>query len=335
MARLTLDEIYERSQRALTACGASDRAADVVADSMREAEAQGLSTHGMAYLLTYLRHLRIGKIAGAAEPTWATVTPALLRVDAAHGFAHRAFADALDDFEPLAHSAGVAAMAVTRSYSAGVLGWFVDRLARRGLVSLAFANASALMPAWGGRTPRFGTNPLAFGCPVDAAEPIVFDMAVSTTARVNVLAAARRGERLPVGWALDTLGQPTTDPAAALAGMNSPLGGAKGYGLALMVDVLAAALTGSNLSLEASGLLSDEGGPPAVGQLFVAFAPDRFGGGALGEPFGVRVARLVAALHDEPDVRLPGQRRQASKEAAERDGVEVADDILAQVDALS
>jgi (2R)-3-sulfolactate dehydrogenase (NADP+) len=328
---MTLDEIEDLAFRSLRGSGASEHAARVVAGSMRDAEAEGLRNIGLAYLPTYCEHLRIGKIVGDAAPTWAWSSRAVLLADAAHGFAHVAFLEVLDAFVEVVHANGVGVLGITRSYSAGVVGWFVDALARRGLVSMAFANASALMPAWGGSTPMFGTNPFGFGAPRADGEPVVLDMATSTTARVNILAAAGRGEQIPDGWALDSLGRPTTDPAEAVAGMNSPLGGAKGFGLALMVDVLAAGLTGSNFSHEASGLMDNEGGPPGVGQLFVAFSPTAFGGAAM----AARIAGLSDVVTAEAGVRMPGDRRHEHRAIAERDGVEVPDDLRAQLEAYA
>ena len=229
----------------------------------------------------------------------------------------------------MVRACGTGSLAIARSYSAGALDWFVDHLARRGLVALGFANAGPLMPPWGGKQKRFGTNPVGFAAPRGAGlDPIVLDMATSTTARMNVMAAARAGGPLPEGWALDADGRPTTDPAAALGGMVAPLGGAKGSGLALMVEVLAAGLSGSNYSYQASGLLDDEGGPPGVGQLFVAFAPARFGQAGFVEG----VDALATVLTSEPGVRLPGDRRHEHRRAAERDGVEVPEDLLARLE---
>jgi (2R)-3-sulfolactate dehydrogenase (NADP+) len=328
---MTLDEIDDLAFCALRGSGASDHAARIVAGSMRDAEAEGLRNIGLAYLPTYCEHLRIGKIVGDAVPSWEWSSRAVLLSDAANGFAHVAFLDALDPFVEVVDANGVGVLGITRSYSAGVVGWYVDLLTRRGLVSMAFANASALMPAWGGSTPMFGTNPLGFGAPRADGEPVVLDMATSTTARVNILAAAGRGEQIPDGWALDSAGRPTNDPAEAIAGMNSPLGGAKGFGLALMVDVLAAGLTGSNFSHQASGLMDNEGGPPGVGQFFVAFSPAAFGGASMAE----RIAALSDVVTAEPGVRMPGDRRHEHRLVAERDGVEVPDELRAQLEAYA
>ena len=185
----------------------------------------------------------------------------------------------------MAEASGIAALAIARSYSAGVVGWFVERLADRGFVALAFAKASASIAPWGGSKALFGTNPIGFAAPRLNGPPVVVDMASSATARVNIVQAAARGEAVPLGWVFDTEGKPTTDPKALAAGGSvGPLGGAKGYGLALMVDILAGALTGANWSHEASSFGSNDGGPPAVGQLFIALAPRKDRRRASGRP---------------------------------------------------
>jgi (2R)-3-sulfolactate dehydrogenase (NADP+) len=325
--RLSLDDVSSLSLDALVGSGATLPNAEPVADSMREAEAEGLRNVGLGYLPTYCRHLRNGKVDGQALPTWKQTAPAAILADAAHGFAHPAFVMAHEAFVAATATNGIAMLGIERSYSAGVVGWFVERLAARGLVSLAFANTSPLMAAWGGKRPFFGTNPLGFGVPRRNQPPIVIDMAVSATARVNVLAAAATGGPIPPGWAIDVDGEPTTDPVAAVAGTVAPSGGYKGYALALMVEVLAAGLTGASWGFEASDFLNDAGGPPNVGQLFIALSPERLGGQA----FTSRIEDLVSSLSEEEGVRLPGDHRHAARERAGRDGVEVPEDLLTEL----
>jgi (2R)-3-sulfolactate dehydrogenase (NADP+) len=331
MPVLSLDDVYDLSLRILVASGSTPENAAPVAACMRDAEAQGMRTHGFEYIPYFCEHLRNGKINGKAAPSIVQRSDSVLVVDADHGFAHTAFLLALDEFVAMTKRTGTASMGITQSYSASVVGWFVEHLAAHNLVSLGFANASPLMPSWGGSTARFGTNPLGFGVPRgESSEPIVVDMATSTVARVNVIAAAKRGEELPEGWALDRHGKPTTDPAEALAGMNAPLGGAKGYGLAMMVDVLSAGLTGANFSMEASGLLDNIGGPPGLGQLFVAFDPSRFGVSGFNE----RINTYADEIASEPGVRLPGDRRHQNVRNARASGIDVSDELLTRLNAF-
>jgi len=323
--RLTLEEIYDLGLTALRGSGASQAQAAPVADSVREAEAEGIRNVGLGYLPIYCEHLICGKVKGDAEPSMIEAAPAVLRVDAGHGFCHPAFLLGLPRFVAMAETSGIAALAIARSYSAGVVGWFVERMAERGLVALAFANSSASIAPWGGSKAMFGTNPIGFAAPVPERPPIVVDMASSATARVNIVQAAARGEQVPPGWVFDSEGKPTTEPKALLAGGSvGPLGGAKGYGLALMVDVLAAGLTGASWSHEASSFGTNEGGPPDVGQLFIALAPRSTGGEKLGE----RLADLTVLIAAQPGARLPGDKRHGHRQAAMRDGVEVPQELV-------
>ena len=315
---LTLDEVEALALRALVACGAAEQAARIMALSVRDAEAEGIRNVGLGYLPVYCEHLRVGKVRGDAEPVVEQSAPAALRVDAGYGFCHPAFVAAEPRFVELANENGIAALAITRSYSAAVVGWFNDRLARAGLVSLAFANASSLVAPYGGRRPFFGTNPLGAGAPRTGGEPLVIDLSTSATAYVNVLDAARRGQPIPLGWALDADGRPTTDARTAVEGGTiAPLGGYKGTALAIMVDLLAAGVTGSAFSFEASSFVDDQGGPPATGQLFVAIAPARLGGEGCAE----RLEAMLAAMCVEEGVRVPGERRHRARRRARRDGV--------------
>ena len=327
MPTLTLDQIYELAYAALTGSGASDLQADPTARSIADAEAEGIRNVGLAYLPTYCEHLRVGKVNGRANPRIVYQAGSAIRVDADLGFAHPAFLVGLLSFVPVAEAQGIAAMALNHSYSAGVLGWFVDLLARRGLVALGFANASPSIAPWGGRVPLFGTNPMALASPREGDAPLVIDMATSATARVNVMEAAALGAPIPAGWALDNEGRPTTDAASALAGSIAPMGGVKGYGLALMVELLAAGVTGSNWSFQTSSLTDNDGGPPDIGQLFIAINPAPFGGSRLTERF----QDLALRIADQESVRLPGERRHYARERAAQSGVEVSAELLSLV----
>jgi (2R)-3-sulfolactate dehydrogenase (NADP+) len=328
-SKLTLQQVHELAQQTLIASGADVLHSEVVAQSIAQAEAQGLRNVGLAYLPTYCAHLRCGKVDGHAVARIGVLAPAILQVDASNGFAHTAFMFALPEFVSMVRSQGIAFMMIRNSYSAGVLGWFIHRFLEHGLVSLAFANASAMMAPVGGNKPVFGTNPWGFGVPQDDAEPIVADMSSTATARVNVIAAARAGGPIPEGWAIDVDGRPTTDPEAALAGTMAPAASHKGYALALLVDVLVAGLGAANWSFEASSLLDDSGGPPGVGQCFIAIDPKRSAPG-----FAQRIARLAQAIGEQGGARLPGQGRAKHTAYANVHGVEVPDDLMAELSAL-
>ena len=326
---LSLDRIEHLAFDALVRCGASDVQAGPTANSIREAEAEGIRNVGLGYLPTYCSHLLCGKVDGAAVPVVSLPDGATLRVDAGFGFCHPAFTAALPTFVGLTRSLGMSLLTISRSYSAGVLGWMVDLLAADGLVALGFANSSTLVAPWGGRTPMLGTNPLAVAAPRDGHRPLVIDMATSATAWVNIRKAADEGREIPLGWGIDPDGQPTTDPQRALDGTVAPLGGAKGFGLGLMVEILAAGLSGGNWGIESSSFGDDVGGPPGVGQTFIAIDPTRGG-----NPFAQRLEQLVGTMVAEPGVRMPGDRRNDARRRAEQSGVDVPDELVQTIEAL-
>ncbi len=330
MTRLDLDAIERLAAAALRAAGAGEAAAAPVAAAIRRAEADGIGSVGLGYLPTYLAHLRSGKVDGRAEPRLSQPRPAALLVDAAHGFAHPAFETGKMALAEAARRLGTASLSISRSYSIGVLGHPVEDLAMMGLVALAVTNSPPNIAPWGGRTALFGTNPMALAAPRAKGPPLVIDQASSVVTKVALVAAAQRGEALPPDWALDAAGRPTTEPKAALQGTMLPFGGAKGAGVALLVELLAAALTGANLSRDASRYALADGPPPGVGQLFVAFDPEAFAPG-----FQSRVEDLASAMLAQEGVRLPGDRRLAARALAERDGVAVEQGLLDEIARLA
>ena len=302
-----------------------------VARALVAAEAAGQAGHGLRRVAAYAVQARAGKVDGHAVPDAEVVRPGVLRIDARHGFAFPALDLAVERLPALAETSGVAAAAIRRSHHAGVLALTVERLAERGLVGLMMANTPAGIAPWGGRRALFGTNPIAFAAPLPGEAPMVVDLSLSEVARGKVMAAAQRSEPIPEGWALDAEGRPTTDPAAALAGGTMlPAGGAKGAALALVVEALAAGLTGGRYASEASSLFDDRGPPPGLGQWILAIDPAAMGG----EDAVARLGVLAAAIADEPGARVPGRRGQAARrEAAER-GIAVEDDVLAAIRAV-
>lgn len=328
MPQMTLDAIYDLAHDALIRCGASEEQAVPAAQSIRDAEAEGIRNVGLGYLPIYLGHLQHGKLAGNASPRIISQRGAVLQVDAAHGFCHTAFMHALPDFVALTREMGVGVMSVQRSYSAGVLGWFNRLLAQENLVSLMFANAPRSVTPHGGKGQFFGTNPISFGAPRAEGDPIIVDMATSATAKVNVKQAAKEGRDIPLGWAFDVDGNPTTDPKAGLAGGLAPLGGAKGFGLGLMVDILAAGLTGGNWAYNAPMFADNEGDAPNVGQIIIAIEPSSMGDD---NAYEARIETFVEALLARDGVRLPGAKRHNNRETAATEGIAVPQALLDRI----
>jgi (2R)-3-sulfolactate dehydrogenase (NADP+) len=328
MPTLTLDQADALVTATLLRCRTDEANARSVARALVGAEAEGQKGHGLSRVPSYAAQAKIGKVDGAAKPSLAWRRPAAAVVDAKHGFAYPAIDLALDALSDAARQNGMAAAAITRSHHCGVVGHPVERLAGEGLLALMFANTPAAIAPWGGAKAVFGTNPIAFACPLPGKPPIVVDLSLSKVARGHILAAKQKGEAIPPGWALDAAGKPTTDATAALAGTMLPLGDAKGTALALMVELLAAGLTGANFAADASSFLDAKGPPPGTGQLLIAFDPAAFGGSL------DHFAALAASIEVQPGARLPGVRRLAAREKAKREGVTVSDALLAEIEAV-
>ncbi|MDR4305396.1 Ldh family oxidoreductase [Chelatococcus sambhunathii] len=329
MPTLSVSAAEELVAGALTRNGASADAASSVARALVGAEADGLKGHGLSRVPTYVGQLRAGKVDGRAKPAVTRPKPGVVAIDAAHGFAYPALDAAVDVLPQVAVEQGIAAAAIRRSHHCGAAGQPVEALANAGQVALLFANTPAAMAPWGGRTAVLGTNPIAFACPLPGRAPIVIDLSLSKVARGNILAARQRGEPIPEGWALDAEGKPTTDPVAALEGTMAPLGDAKGVALALMVELLAAGLTGSRYAGEASSFLDDKGDPPGTGQLIIALSP-----GALSSSAVERFAVLAEAIESQDGARLPGARRLALRQEAERRGLVISDPLADEISQL-
>ncbi len=328
---LTLDAIEKLAFDALSAAGANEKNARIMARATREIEAEGISSHGLAYIPIYAEHVQCGKVQGDAEPVVEKAAPSLLRVDAQNGFAHPAIDAGFEALVPLAKSQGIAAMAVHQSYNCAILGTHTKRLAKLGLVGIGFTNAPASIAPAGGDKPVIGTNPFSVATPSSSGEPgILIDQSASAIAKSEVMKHAREGKPIPLGWALDEHGEPTTDAAAALKGSMAPSGGYKGVGIGLFVEITAAALTGAHLGVEASPFSGTQGGPPATGQFFMAIDPNASSNGA----FESKITTLTVAISSQNGARIPGERRAQNWEQSQSSGVMVNNATLEKINQI-
>jgi len=330
--KTSLAEIESLAAKALRRAGARLAAANGLARAIMCAERDGLSSHGLSYLGTYCEHLSCGKVLGGAEPIIERPRPGLVRVNAGHGFAHPAIEAGFAELIPLTRTQGIATLLVYNSYNCGVLGYHTERLAAAGLVGLGFTNAPASIAASGGTKPMFGTNPWSVAVPDGAGgAAAVIDQSASVVAKSEVMKKSRKGLAIPLGWALDPTGQPTTDATLGLKGSMVPAGGYKGVGSAMFVEIMAACLTGATLGINASPFSGSSGGPPSTGQSFIAIEPGASSAGA----FAGRFAALIAAISAEPNAHVPGSRRRAARARSLAEGVSVDPDILQKARALA
>ncbi|HEX4524691.1 MAG TPA: Ldh family oxidoreductase [Casimicrobiaceae bacterium] len=320
MPRLAQAALRELVERALRRAGASAAMAAATAKALTEADAEGLGSHGVARVPQYAAHLRNGRAVGDAVASVVRSRGGAALVDAAGGLAFPACALAVAEAIHRAREFGVSFVGVTNSHHFGVAAYHLAPVAGAAMVGLAFGNSPAAMAVAGGRHPLLGTNPIAAVFPRRSGAPLTIDLSLSQVARGKVMIAAKEGRSIPAGWALDADGNPTTDARAALGGSMVALGGDKGATLALVVELLACALTGAAMGFEADSFFVDEGNRPGVGQAFLVIDPAALAGMPV---YLERVETLIAEMEKDPAVRVPGYRRNALAEEAARDGIEV------------
>ncbi|HVW92533.1 MAG TPA: Ldh family oxidoreductase [Devosia sp.] len=327
---LPAEAVHNLIAGALERSDTSAANAAAVARALVAAELAGQTGHGLRRVAAYAAQAASGKVAGHVVPTVSQHRPGAIAVNANDGFAYPALEAAFAPLSAAARTQGIAAAGIRRSHHCGVAGVTVEAYAAAGLIALMFANSPGAMAPWGGRQALFGTNPIAFAAPVPDGEPIVVDVSLSKVARGKIMAAAQKGESIPEGWAFDAEGRPTTDPKAALAGTMAALGDAKGSALALMVELLAAGLTGAHFASEASSFFDAEGAPPGVGQLIIAIDPALFGAGNVVARFG-HMAEAIAGMDG---ARVPGRRRQALRREMLAHGIPVDDQLRQEIEKI-
>ncbi len=328
MPILSVSQARDLIRSALTGSGTSPENAAYFTEAILDTELSGLDGHGFYWLQYYCQHLLSGKVDGRAVPRVAALSDTSFRVDAAHGFAHPAIEAGFRRLIPAAKAHGVAAMGVYNSYNAATLGFHTGVLARAGLLGIGATNAVPAVAPVGGRTPVIGTNPISYAVPAPNGEiAFLVDQSATAVAWTAVKRAAEAGKPIPLGWALDKEGNPTTNADAGLAGSMAPAGGVKGFGIGLLVEVLCAALAGGKLGPDQGSFVDDDGRFIDNGQFFVAFNPGTFSGGT----FFRTIEALMRSITSQAGARLPNARREANKVRLDREGVPIDGDLLARL----
>ena len=335
---MTEAELRDLAERALRGMGLALADARDVADILVAADLAGHATHGVLRLEAYGDRVARGAIRVDAPITVEQVAPGMVRVDGASAMGPLVGVRALRAAMDCARECGIGAAFVRNSNHFGAVGPYCLRAAREGFASLIATNASTTIAPTGGREERLGNNPLAIGVPRPGGDPIVLDMAMSVVARGKIRAAAKKGQAIPDTWATDREGRPTTDPNAALQGFLLPTGGYKGYGLALMVDLLAGVLSGAGYLTHVRSWLDHPELPGNLGHVFILLDASRLGSS---EWLAERVADFARIVHETPradpdvPVRLPGESEMATLARHRRDGIEIDASVLEMLEAFA
>jgi len=315
----------DRATRLLTTIGVRPDRAAATARALVLAEVWGLPSHGLMRLPVYLDRTIAGGHPADADLDVVTDTGALVVLDGGGGLGHWQLGEAVALGIERAHEHGVALVAVGDSGHCGALGVFAADAAEAGMAALVFSTGPAVLPPWGGDKRLLSTSPLAAGFPTKP-RPVVVDLAMSTVARGKIATYAAQGDVLPDGWALDAFGEPTNDPDAALAGMLSPLGGAKGYALAFMVEALTAGLVGPARAQQVADFFDKQAAHrrQGIAHLTIIIDPTRTDGAGPAPGPEDRLLDLAEAAQSAGG-RAPGARRVSPAEVTDETEIEVPD----------
>ncbi len=331
---ITVGEARALATELLDAAGLDRDDAAATAHALTLAEAWQAGSHGLMRLPYYLDRLASGGYNPSARLDTVTDTGPLVVFDGQAGLGHWQLTRGAELARDRCREYGVAAVAVGNSGHCGALGVYTLPLVDAGLLGLVFSHGPAVMPPWGGHRPVLSTSPLAAGIPC-RPRPAIVDMATSASARGKIAQHADRGEAVPDGWAYDADGNPTTDGRTALTGMLAPLGGAKGFALALLVEALTGGLVGPLLSAQVPDMFDpdDDTRPQRLAHLVVALDPERLDAGTDAgtgtrdhDRFG-----LLAQLIEDAGGRLPGSRRTHPNEISDDALLTVPESVEAEL----
>ena len=329
-------KLKEFCEKLMCDAGLSEKDSRDFSDSLLFAQMRGIGSHGLTRLKTYYSRAKTGLVDAKAVPTIENDQPSLLLVDGQNGMGVASAVYAMDACIDRAEKTGACFAAVKGGNHFGCAAYFALRAAKKGMIGVAMANGPVAMAAIGGKDPVLGTNPLAIAIPAAGREPYVLDMATSVVARGKVALAAKEGREIPPTWGIDAEGHPTTDPNAVKCVL--PFGGAKGYGIALAIEVLCSALSGAKNG-QTMGSFYDFSGKHQDSGFFVGAlnAKSLLPAGA----FELATAALFDSIKNSPkaegceEIFIPGEIEQRNYEKAQAQGVKLSDAIVKELQELS
>jgi LDH2 family malate/lactate/ureidoglycolate dehydrogenase len=315
---------------------AADDEAQLVAESLVRADMRGIDTHGVHFLTLVASRLDAGMIHIPTQVEVIKDEDATALLDGGDGLGQVAAFRAMELSIQKARLFGIGTVLARNTNNVGILAFYTHHAATQGLVGIAMSNAAPALSPWGGAEAFFGTNPLSIAVPNGAEEPVVLDMSSSVVARGKIRRAERLKQAIPLGWALDAAGLPTTDPAAAMKGTLLPIGGPKGYGLALMIDVLAGLLSGSKFG-PAVKTFHEPLGQTGIGTCMLAIDIERF---MPREQFHALIQGYAAAItttkkaQGTSRIYLPGEIESEKEKRSIAEGIELSTATAAKLNEL-
>ena len=306
---LSLKEIYDLAKEVLETNGCDETSSSAVANTVCIAERDGSASHGLFRIPGYVKSLKSNKVNGKANPTINNLTQNAIRVDGDYGFAPVAINVGIPALTEITKKHGIGVLTITNTHHFAALWPETEALAEENLVGIACTAYMPMVAPSGTREKLFGTNPISFAWPRPGKSPVCYDMATAAMAMGDIQIAARDGETVPLGTGLDADGNETTDPAKIAAGVLLPFGGYKGSAIALMVELLAAGLTGEQFSYEAKANDNGDGGPPRGGEMIIGLSPALIAG----DGWEDHVEAFMDRMSSIEGMRIPGARRHKNR----------------------
>jgi len=334
---IAADALTKACERLLEKAGVPNNQAEIISIVVVEADLRGIGSHGILRLPAYIRRVLAGTMTADTQLTVLRERKASLLLDAQCGFGQVAAVFAMEQAIIKAEKYGIGFAAVRNSGHFGIAAYYAMMALSHHMIGMVSANSAPSMAAWGGTNPLFGTNPICVAVPTGLDVDIVLDMASSVVARGKIRLAVKKGEEIPLNWALDSQGLPTGDPNAAMKGTLLPIGGPKGYGLALVVDILSGVLTGSNFGKDVPTTLDFD---RKVSAGFVVQAIDI---SAFTEPdeFYKNIQSLIADIRNSPrapDVEriyLPGEIEWLNHQERQEKGIPVPYSLIQELEKIA
>lgn len=331
--------LKEFSAQVMCRAGLSREESEIFSDSLIRADLRGISSHGMTRLSAYAKRVELGLVAGNVTPEILRDGGGVVMVDGKNGMGACVGRWTMELCIRRAREQGNCFAVVSHGNHFGYAGYFTELAAQAGMLGLVIANAPSALPPTGGKKPLLGTNPLAVSLPTgEEGRPLTLDMATSAVARGKVTLAKKNGASIPLGWGVDREGNPTTDPNEVLSGgAMLPMGGAKGYAISLIIDILCSCITGSGNG-QTMGSFYDYTRPQDTGYCFAALDLSR-----LVEPqvWAQRVQALLETMRECPrqpgveEIKIPGQPEQENLERGLVQGVKVSPAVEEELRALA
>lgn len=334
--RYSAEKLHQFCLNVFGAAGLNEEDAEIAAHSLVRAELEGAPSHGISRLPIYTARLQEGRINARPRITYME-KGALLKADGDNGLGQVVASRALHQAVPLARKHGIAGVFIHNSNHFGTAAFYCQQACEEAMAIIATTNSPPGIAPWGGKHAFLGTNPIAFGFPVKGEPPVIIDMSSSVAARGNIILAAKQGEKIPLGWAINAAGEDTDDPHEALQGAVLPFGGAKGYAIALAVEVFSSVLSGAAFGPHVHNLYNEDEPPANVGHSFILIDIDRLVGldvyyRRLGQL--LQEMKQVPRASDERDILYPGERRFRTFQRNSAQGIALSDQVVHELKAL-